>query len=84
MNRDIGRGIKRDQEEQKRERTNRKKKQLKSITKFIAEKSHEYGNVKYVLIMKITLKNSLYQLRTLKVQFLKSYHFSFDICHSMF
>ena len=48
MNRDIGKGIKRDQEEQKRETTNRKKKQLKSFTKFIAEKSHEYGNVKYM------------------------------------
>ena len=58
MNRDIGKGIKRNQEEQKRETTNRKKKQLKSFTKFIAEKSHEYGNVKYVLIMKIKSKNN--------------------------
>ena len=58
MNRNTGRGIKRDREEQKRETTNRKKKQLKSFTKFIAEKSHEYGNEKYVLIMKITSKNN--------------------------
>ena len=56
MNRDIGRRIKRDQQE---------KETIEVITKFIAEKSHEYGNVKYVLIMKITLKNNLCQLRIL-------------------